>query len=211
MRALSDFFPWIMPFAPNCPDPIAEQYLRVAADEFCTRTRSWREIETIDVRGDEQEIICVPPQATLMEIEDAWWDKQWRLRRVPYADIRPDLLPAYDPANPPPSANVPEVISQAGPNGVVVAPRSRGCLRVNMFLKPAPDADELPDYLFDQFAQPLSSGALSWILMLPGQPFTNPQQAQLFASDFNAICDRHFGYNIRGQQRAPARTRASFV
>lgn len=213
MRSLDDFLPFLAAYAQSVPDPLAYQYLRWAATELCERTRCWRFVDVITVSGLEDQIICTPAGADLFEIEDAWWsngDDQFYSRplaRVPFADVSADLL-RIDAQN---MAVKPDAITQVSQQSVLALPRAAGVLKLSMFLKPSKDTMEVPDFLFDQFAQPIACGALYWILNVPGQTYTNPQLAQMMASDHNSICDRNFAHNIRGQQRAPARARSRFV
>jgi len=187
------------------------QYARQAAIDFCRRTRSWRDVQEITIAGNASEIIAAPTNAAIHEIEEAYFrsttTQKWaRLRRVSYDELDQSLI---DEA--PTDRSVPNVISQANFNTVILAPRAEGTLRIITFLKPSPAADQLPDYLVDNFAVELADGALSHILMLPGQPYTNPNLGALKAGLFNQACDANFAMNIRGQQRAPARTKASFM
>ena len=213
MRLLQDFYRYVLPFALSVPDPVIDQYLILAATEFCERTRSWRDIQEFDIAGDEEEIVTVPAQASIFEIESAWFltagSTQWNtpLAAVPIASIDPTILPGSGLGV---ISDKPKVISQVGDGSVIVAPASAGTLRVSTFLKPSTSATALPDFLFDSFAQAIADGALALILMIPGQPYTNPELATVKGAAFNAVCDRHFGRNIRGQQRAPARSRSSF-
>jgi len=211
VKPFSDFFPFILPFAPSAPDPLVEQYARQAAIEFCRRTRVWRYVQQITITGIESEIIAAPAQSEIFEIESAHFksasDLNWRkLDRVAYEDINPDLMNATVT-----ELSVPQAISQFGFDTVTIAPRAAGIVRVVSYLTPKINAEEVPDFIFDRFPMVIADGALSHILMLPGQPYTNPNLGALKAGLFNQACDANFSMNIRGQQRAPARTKASFM
>lgn len=39
----AEFLPWVLPFVPGCPDPVAEDKVRDKAIEFFKRTRCWRD------------------------------------------------------------------------------------------------------------------------------------------------------------------------
>lgn len=211
MKPFSDLFPYILPYAPSAPDPVVEQYARQATIDFCKRTRSWRDVQDIDVTGEESEIVCAPQFASIYEIEVANFkvptaEKWMTLRRVPYREMDQTLL---DDA--PTDRSVPNVISQASFNTVIIAPHAMGTLRISAYLMPSVDAEYGPDYIFDNFSSEIADGALSHILMIPDQPYTNPNLGALKAGLFNQACDANFAINIRGQQRAPARTKASFM
>lgn len=211
MKPFSDFFPYILPFATSAPDPLVERYARQAAIDFCRRSRCWRDVQEIDVSGEESEIIGAPGQAAIFEIESGHFkgasDQNWRkLDRVSYDSINPDYMDAAVTA-----LSVPKVLSQAEFDTVVVAPRAAGTLRLVTYLMPRHDAEYGPDFLFERFPTIVADGALSNILMIPEQPYTNPNLAALKAGLFNQACDENFSLNIRGQQRAPMRVRSSFA
>lgn len=211
MRSFADFLPFVLPYAPSCPEPLAIQYVRQAAIDFCQRTRFWRYVDEFSVAGDTSEIIVTPGQSSLFEIERAWFqptgESRWvPLKKTPYAEIDQALLD--ETAN---SYTVPNIISQIDYNTVTLVPRATGTLRISMFLSPSYEANGCPENLYSNYASTVADGALSEILLIPEQPYTNPNLAALKAGVFNAECDRNFALNVRGQQRAPARTKSSFM
>lgn len=202
MRDLSDFLSYVLPHAPACPEPVAVQYLRVAATEWCERTRCWRETDELPTAAYEIEVLCVPPFSSLHEIEAAWFDGR---------PLTPKSFHEAWPDDRGDTGARPRWITQAQPNTVRLIPRGTGTLRISMFLKPAPDADVVPGFLFDQWVQPLADGALARILALPDPAYANPTAAVVYRSAFDAAANRNFAANIRGQQRASSRARAQFL
>lgn len=211
MKPFSELFPYILPFAPSAPDPLVEQYARQAAIEFCQRTRCWRDVQELDVTGQEDEIVGAPQQSSIYEIESGHFkgasDQNWRrLERVEYDAINPDLMDSSVT-----ELTAPKFLTQASFDTVIVAPRAAGTLRLVSYLTPKPDAEYGPDFIFERYPRIIADGVLSNILMLPEQPYTNPNLGALKAGMFNSACDQYFSLNVRGQQRAPARVRSSFV
>lgn len=207
---LADFLPLVTPFALSVPDPVATHYVRQAAIDFCSRTRAWREVSEFASTGAVSQALTVPAQSSLFEIERAWFrmsnTARWeQLERIPYTEIDQNQLTEAVAEN----AQA-QVISQSGYNTVTILPRTTGFCKVSMFLKPKSDADSLPDFLFADFMTTIADGALSYILLLPEQPFTNPSLAGIKLTMFNQACDAHFARNIRGQHRAPLRLKSSF-
>ena len=210
MNSLSSLIPILAPFAQSVPDPVAEFYLRQAAIDFCSRTRAWREIEEMEVENGECEFMQSYAYASLHEIEsvhfrDANTTRWSRLEPRPYKDTDLNLL-SDDQSN----GARPFFFTQSAPGTLMILPRALGFVRVSMFLKPSPYSDTVPDWLTDKFPMALVDGALSYILMIPDQPYTNPAFGAMKAQQFNAACDANAAYNIRGEQRAPARTKATW-
>lgn len=211
MRSFADFLPFVLPYAPSCPEPVALQYLRQSAIDFCQRTRFWRFVDEFDVTGDTSELLVTPNQSSLFEIEMAWFQPTSESRWVPltrkaYAEIDQALLDQETN-----TYTVPNFISQIDYNTVTLIPRASGKLRISMFLSPSNDAVSSPENLFSNYASTVADGALSEILMIPEQPYSNPNLAALKGAMFNSACDSNFAMNIRGQQRSPTRAKSSFM
>ena len=192
----------VLPFAPECPEPTAIHHLREATIQFCERTRIWRHELTISTA--DPLVIVTPAGSRLFEIEDAWFNGT-RLERVPVneaADYVGD------------SPGVPRWITEYGETGVRLVPfdpADPGELRISAFLTPSRDATEIPDFLVDGHARTIADGALSDLLMLPNQPFSNPALAAGFGVRFEAQINRNFAANIRGRQRAPTRSKPHWL
>lgn len=221
---LSQFLPYILPNAPGAPDIVAEKYVRLAAIEFCERTRCWRHITQIDIDEDRTVGMAAPFYAAIHEIEYATFSRG--------AEDKRDLIPTqYSDIAKLPDANfaregMPRYVTQSSPNTVTIYPMTAGTLEISLFLKPRmgqdfqpgepddPIQDTLnlaPDFLLTQFGSAISCGALAQMLMQPQTRWHDPQKALYYQQKFNEACDRQFSHNMRGQQRAPRRTRFRFL
>lgn len=191
----------VLPFAPGCPEPTAVQHLRWAAQRFCERSRIWRSCSDFDVEGGCDEVLCVPSYAQIYEIEQAWFNGS-ELEARPFGSFGRQC----------PGNSIPHYITQSTPKSVKLVPGAleKGGLRLHLFLKPSQDAEDIPDFL-SEFEQVLADGALSRILLIPNQPFTSPDMAGAYGGSFQAELDRNFNRNLRGQQRAPVRTKARYL
>ena len=198
MVELADFLPYILPHAQSAPHPAIYQNLRSAAIEFCRSTRSWRHAAVFPVLDDTNIVVPLPIGANLFEVDKAWLGTR-QLDPLPYADVDLDREPGLA-----------QFLSCVTGNEFVLSPPESGDLRMTMFLEPARDVEELPDYLYHDHAETLAHGALAKLLILPNQPYTNPAMAGNFAALYQMAVDRLFSNNVRGKQRAPLRSRASF-
>ena len=214
MTPLASFLPFVLPHAQSVPDMLAEQYIRQAAREFCQETRAWRTVTEIDVAGEAQNDVPVPSQSEVFEIAEAWFrlgtGSQYGkpLYRVSFENMDPNLLPTgTTPAN----GAVPEAITQIGFNSIIVAPPASGKVKISAYLMPTITADSVPDFLFAKYATIIADGALGQLLLVPGQPYTAPDIAGYRSGLFRSACETRFNLNRRGQQRAPARVRSSYM
>lgn len=210
----SAFSALINPYAGACPDPMIEQAIRLAAVEFCERTRCWRHIVTKTVRRSES-IVVAPAYSVIHEFETAYFNGA-PLTPIAYSAIQEELINDTEG-----TTSQPEYISQANPGTVQLWPFMEGELKLTCFLKPASvdeaapaspyDDDEeqgiLPEFLRSQFGEAIAAGALSRILSIPNQSYTDPGQAANYLARFERAMDRNFGANIKGQHRVAPRTR----
>lgn len=203
MRQIEDLLQFVLPYAPGCAEPTAVQHLIMAATTFCERTRCWRHVDTFTTNDDCHQIMAVPGQALLHEIQWAKFNEK---------DLEP-VVPKSDNyhTNTDDTYSEPRYITQVNPTCISIEPHAEGELTVSMYLKPAHTADMLPDFMISHYGYDLAHGALSTLLLIPNQPFTNPQMAIAFDVKFNQALDKNFDLNLRGQQRARKRTRGSYL
>ena len=213
---LSAFLPLVRPYAPGAAIPTITQALRLAAIDFCARTRCWRRKITVDVTRQDYPVIA-PGYAEIHEIEHATFDGGYPLRNVPYNEVDPQDFDVE---------GVPTLITQVAPNEVALVPFMEGELTISVFLKPQQGVfhastsgpggtaenwyDSVPEFLLSQHGEAIAAGALSRLLVMPDQPFMNPELAVAMDGRFQRAIDANFAANVTGQQRARPRTRASF-
>lgn len=216
MRPLADFLPLVQPFAPGVPQPTALQALRLAAIEWCERTRCWRVIRTITTTVPDRVLIPFP-YATVHEIEIAEFNGQ-KLEPIQFSDIDPDQITV--------EGGQPKYISQTSPNTLLIYPHAEGSLYLSLFLKPRIDAELdapvrenttflerfgfVPDHIYLQSAEAIKFGALARLLAMPAQDWTDGNAAAAYELRFREKMDAQFSGNVTGQQRAARRTKPQY-
>lgn len=224
MSALDTLSRKVRPYAPTAPSFTVATHLRDAAAEFCRRTRCWRHVAEQAVAAP----VTLPPNtvwdglpiafgvfpaepalavAAISEIEMAWFDGV-QLTSIAYTDLRPEDLTAE-------GAGAPRFITQIDERNVILAPRAAGQLRTSVFLRPSTknplvSPDFVPERVADRYGDALVAGAVSRLLMIPSEAWSNPQIAAVHGARFESECDSNFAAAQRGQQRAPLRTRVRF-
>lgn len=204
MIDLEQFLPHIIPQAPGCPVPTAFAGIIKAAQDFCERTRLWRDQDQFNVTPTSCNVICAPEGADLFEIEAASLDGV-ALEPISLGDLE-RRLPGWRTDEP----GVGRYITQTEPGSILVLPRTTGKLALATILRPANDADQLPDFLGKLYERTIVDGALAEILMTPGQNFTDPNRAQFYSARFEGKLSKILNRTVQGQQRAKMRTRPSF-
>lgn len=206
---VSKFLPLVQPYAPHASDPAVMQALRKAAIEFCEQTRCWRHMIRLTISRQDYPAIA-PAYAAIHEFETVTFNDDTPLTPVQFSDVEHADFSEQ---------GAPRYITQTGPSRISILPFSDGVLDISVFLKPrhgdeyalSPDSapenvyDTVPDFLFTLHGEVIAAGALSRLLLLPGQPFTDPKMAEYFRADFQRRAERVFNHNVRGQQRARPR------
>lgn len=206
MTDLEEFLTKVLPFAPGCPEPTAFEHIRNAAIEFCEETKLWRFDDTFEI-GDDPNIVCTPHGAVIHQIERCDFNGERLLPRS--IDWLDDQHPDWR-SDARTMTGQPQWFTQICPDTIQVVPHSVGRVKVWLRLKPSEDADQLPDFIATQHRNMIGWGALASILMLPNQPFSDPNRAVFYQGKFDQALGRKSKLQSTGQQRAPIRTKATF-
>ena len=177
MKPLSAFYPRILPYLPGCPEPLVDQVLINAAIEFCESSLTLRQnLDAFNTIVGRAQYDLDPPSS------------QHDISRVMGVTLDGKEL----------SPGMAEVIrgdlptDEAKPRGfytdrtdsvftLMLTPPPDEVYRVvvNVSLRPARAATQLDDDLYNIWIDPIVSGAIARAMQVPGQPFSNPAQAQV--------------------------------
>lgn len=206
MIDLDEFMPQIAPKAPACPVPSAHVAILQTASDLCARTKLWRHSDQCYV-NDLDDIQFTPPDGSVvvdfesvlfndaeLEPKTAKWMDQC-MRGWRHGDI-----PGY-----------PKYFSQTNFGNLRIAPIEIGMVTINAFIKPAMNAEQLPDFLFQQYGELIAWGALGRILSTPDQPFTSFEAGSAYLQAYEQKLQSLMFKSTTGQQRARMRTRAYYV
>ncbi|OOY20886.1 hypothetical protein BMI86_10290 [Thioclava sp. DLFJ5-1] len=207
MVRTSVLLPLVLAKAHDCPAMLAEQALRLAAIELSEISRAWRYVTTLEVADNTAQLVA-PAHTAIHEIEFAEFNGQ-PLKPVQFSTIDNER------------EGKPKFISQSSPGEVILSPFQPGTLRVSVFLKPlatvayGEDASDplfdanniIPDFYASLHGSLLAKGALGEVLATPDSPWTNKREAARYRGEFQLALQSQFRANMRGQQRAPIRTK----
>lgn len=213
MTPLTSFLPLVRSYAPAVPNPVAEQQLRLAAKEFLTRTRLWREPVTVAVTANP--FVLAPANTVVVAVERAVFNDTKLVSKV-LSDIALDRLG---------DTGAPENLVQMTPESFYLYPFEAGTVTATVFLAPQAGPrfgvagpttaqavqGQVPDFVFDEHAEAIAFGALKRIHEMPNQPYTDANAAMSHGGKFEtAIASAKPSY-LKGKQRAPLRTKPQFM
>jgi hypothetical protein len=207
MKALSAFFPRILPYLPGCPEPLAAQVLIDAAIEFCDSSLVLRQnLDTFNtVVGRVQYDLDAPSaQHDINRVLGVTLDGKELVAGMSEA-IRGDMPTA--PAKPrgfytDRTDSVFTLMLSPPPDEVY-------SVLVNVALSPARTATQLDDDLYNTWINPIVSSAIAQAMQIPGQPFSNPAQAQILLNSVarqtvTSRIEGNYGF-VRGSMRVRSR------
>lgn len=206
MVPFDDLLPEVLAYVPNCADPIAFRYLREAARDLCKRGHVWRESDSFTVSAPDAEAVVTSPDTSLVTIAYA------RLGEIELTPVTVAYLDEHVPgwAEAAVDAEPARFITQLTPNTVTVAPKATGTLSLRLVLMPSRSAEQVPDWMLDQYGEQLGKGAAGRIMMLTDATVANPALGAQLLAEFAQFLDRLALAAAKGQQRAALRTRGRF-
>ena len=206
-----DFYPFIATHVPGAPELLMEHSLRQAAIEFCRASEYWQEkaqpLQIItNVREYELEAaeahdagvirpltvaiehLNLKPveEAALSRMRPSWRDDVGHPQR--YVTYHPSLI----------------VLDRAP-----ALPLNQKTLYCTLALKPSQDAQTLPRWLYEDFAEPVAAGAIWRLMATPGKEYSAPEMAGAYRQMFNQAVDRARARRVlaegRGSQKIVGR------
>lgn len=207
MSTLDSFLGHIRPWAPGVPDPTAYKAIRLAAIEFCERTRLWKYEDEFSVSIEDCDSgVCTPSGSVLHDIEVVLFDGQ-ELSPIGTRDLD-GKLPGWRTGEL--GAGTPRYYTQIDQSTLRLVPALAGSVYMCLRLKPTQDATSLPDFIAREYTEVIAWGALGRLLTIPGQSYSNPDLAQYYSAKFIDKLDRLNTKGTSGQMNARTRTKASF-
>jgi hypothetical protein len=191
--ALTAFLPYVLPYALDCAPVVAQQALLKASIEFCDRTLVYSTVAPFDVTINQMDYpVTVPTGYRLAKVMGVMTAGRW-LKSVTRDQVRDPVAwtGAAVGAESVPTNNpnrffqrdiaVPTVSLWPVPQATVAA---GGVIRAAF--SPLQTQTTVPDILFTNYYQAIADGALSHILAIAEQPFSNPKEAERRGMLFDA-------------------------
>jgi len=197
MKAWAEFHSLVMPSVLGCPIPTVDNAIRLTARDFCLRTREWRESESFTAPGVIQQFDIDIPTGT-------------ELVRIVSVDVAGEPLDIFG------RGELPASWATCAPsNGLYhvgtdiymlfPAPIAGAVVTVETALMPSNTGTGISDDVFARHAEAIASGALSRLMKLPRQPWSDINLAVLHAGEYERSV--HLAANCDFIQTAPDQRR----
>lgn len=179
MKPLSAFYPYILPFVPGCPDPVADRAIVDGAIEFCRASRVLIEtLDPIDTVAGQSEYDLQPtdPQNVVSQVVRAWYLDQ---ELTPVSDDNVGNVLAFrgTVGSLTADASSPQVMFEPSLRVLGVYPvptvSETGAISVRAVLVPARAATSLADELYEDWPEAIANAALKRIKQIPNQPYSD--------------------------------------
>lgn len=195
MKTWADFYQFCGADVPGVSIFAAERELRRATQEFCERTKAWKEdldpahiFPNVDLYDVE-----VPKGATIIKITEIRQDGHAIHLMTPDSGYSSGI----------------EFISPVQFR-VVPMPVSRSRLTMKAVLQPDHGAPGVADLIYNQYAELIGAGAKARLYLQPEKPYTNPALAAVEREKFEQGIARVKLDAAKGYSGAPLRTRAFY-
>lgn len=171
MALISSLFPSIAPYVPGCPDPMLEQEIRSAAQEYFRRTSAWIEwLGELTTLAEVREYDVLLPTASEVH----------RIERATL-DTNPIEIKVWRTVSPNPILNVTGTSGLMSIDRVSVLlskdPAEGQALSVQAVLAPTDTATNIPDALWSRHKSNIAEGAKYRLMRMPGA-LHKPREAE---------------------------------
>lgn len=209
MASLEAFLPYVSLHCAGVPIPSMLHEIRNAATQFCERTRIWKTIETLSVRANRGEYeIPLADEAVVVAIEEAVFNG---------TPLRPEALDVLktewrDWIT---QVGTPILFTQLDPDNLRLVPvpnadYPRG-LTLRITYKPDRTANNVPDWLFQQYVEPIAHGAIGRLAGTRAFECFDPPVSSYYLQLFAAAADRALHEADKSFTRVPRRTKPRFM
>lgn len=208
--ALSVFMPLVLPEVKGAPRVLVQKQILEAAIEWCIRTKTWTETQDTYAVGSSvaDYVFETPANAVVHQIMSATLDGQeLDAHSREWCD---DNFPGWRDGG---QTGMPRAVTQYDHECfyLVPAPTNAMELVLEVAYKPKKTATTLPDFMYQEYEEPISFGALARLHAMRGQAWTDLKQAGLRATQFTAAVDMANSQQARGYGRAALRVRGQYL
>jgi len=179
MATYDQFFPYIQPYTPGCPENVIEAHLAEAAAQFCAESYIWRtDIAAADTSADTAEYTVTVPANTILEDILILEVEESPIQRVPDGAVEPNYL--LDTGQPQFFDIYNDTQIRFFPT-----PDDTYSYRGTAVVKPAIGSSTgVEDFIFETYGRCIADGAKALLTAIPEKQWSNPEGSLLYQAMF---------------------------
>lgn len=191
VKRWSEFFNYVQPHVPGCPEVVIEQHLQEAAADFCARSEVWRfDIErNFTFNGVSDYFVDVPQGAVLENIHSLFLDGA---QLTPTTDVYTFHQPSASRGRPTSYSRYLDEQVRFFP-----VPDDKYEFQGTGVLKPKLTATGVEDFIHQTHGRTITCGAIASLTVIPGKEWSNPELATYYKMKFLRGCDDAKGRDVR--------------
>ncbi len=181
MTPYEDFLPYVLPYIDNVAAPQAVQQIRAAAIEFCEKTLIWRETVLGNTSPEVAEYTLPTPTDARVASLVSLYVNRYKLQQNNVDNMSSRRLQWND------IKGAPVYYLEDGQGGYRLTPVPDVELPTSAIVAYAPTrtSAELPDVVFERWAEVIAAGAMSRLHSQMGQPYFNGDMARLRLREYS--------------------------
>jgi hypothetical protein len=198
MKLWADFYDYYLNDLQGCSYLTAANALRMAAQEFCERTKCWR--------------VTMAPIAMLADTTSYSFAYTAELEVSQVLEVKLDDQEISNLTRDQEDGQLPGLFARTNRDFTInPVPAAGQQLVVKAILRPGNASTGVEDFIYFAHAEAIAKGARSRLQSMTNQPFSNPRAAGEARDDFERMIGTAIVAVARAHSRAPLRSDAHFM
>jgi len=182
--AIADFVKYVRTEVPGCPEPLIEDAVMRTCIDFCTRTELLSEIIELVTSATLPTYVVTPSDADLYPA---------RLRAALKNGLPLDKTDVASYALRSDRSDAGSPLAYFAPTRAQITfapiPNAAETIELDLVLRPARDATDVPDVLYEEWVTAIAAGAKGLLLSMEGQPWANAALAAYHQNTYHTELD----------------------
>lgn len=190
MAAYDDFFPWVLPEVPGCPEIAAVQAIRDSTIEFCQKSLLFQvdhDPITVIQKIADYDLESPVTGARVEKVMKAWYKGKQLIPTAP-DEVRDPSVYNQRIGDYKTEYSTPKYFIQKDSNSISLLPipdqSLQQAITMRVALAPLRSSTECADFLFEQWAETIGSGAIARLQSSVGKAYYNFQSAAIHQAKY---------------------------
>jgi hypothetical protein len=207
-KSYEEFFSWVLPEVNGCPEITAIQAIRDTVIQFCEMTRIHQaDHDPISVIAKIPDYDLETPVTgtRIVQVMNAWY-KGGKLEPAAPDDVNDPTVYNQHIGGVTMSYASPKYFIQKDSDSISLLPipdqTLASAITMRVALAPLRNGSSCADFIFEQWVEPIASGAIAKLQMSAGKPYSNPQTAAVHQARYTQGVNAARQRAVRGFNRS---------